>query len=325
MPRRARLDAPGTLHHVIIRGIERRTIVEDREDREEFVSRMGQIATETGTVIYAWSLMTNHAHILVRSAQRGLAEYMRRVLTGYAIAYNRRHRRYGHLFQNRYKSIVCDEDVYFRELVRYIHLNPVRARLVKDISALGRYPWSGHRALMGREHNPWQGRAYVLSWFGEQEATARRAYQRYMREGVDQGRRPELVGGGLVRSLGGWSQVRSMRKKGGRVLTDERILGGGAFVEKVLNEADEKVHYQFTAAGRRSRIAAVIQEACDQEGINEKELRMGSRRGQISAVRSDIARRLVKEYGIPLAEVARQVGVTTSAISNMLRRGGGIS
>jgi putative transposase len=175
MPRQARLDAPGTLHHVIIRGIEQRSIVEDREDREEFVSRMGQIATETGTVIYAWSLMTNHAHILVRSAQRGLAEYMRRVLTGYAIAYNRRHRRYGHLFQNRYKSIVCDEDVYFCELVRYIHLNPVRVRLVKDISELGRYPWSGHRALMGREHNAWQACAYVLSWFGKQEATARRA------------------------------------------------------------------------------------------------------------------------------------------------------
>ena len=322
MPRQARLDAPGTLHHVIIRGIEQRKIVEDREDREEFVSRMGQIAAETGTMIYAWSLMTNHAHILVRSAQKGLAEYMRRVLTGYAIAYNRRHRRYGHLFQNRYKSIVCDEDVYFRELVRYIHLNPVRARLVKDIAALGRYPWSGHRALMGREHNSWHGCAYALSWFGKQQATARRAYQRYMLEGVEQGRRSELVGGGLVRSLGGWSQVRSMRTRGGRVLTDERILGGGDFAEKVLKEAHEKVHYQFTADERRSRIAAVIQEACDQEGINEKELRMGSRRGQISTVRSDIARRLVKEYGIPLAEVARQVGVTTSAISNMLRRDG---
>ena len=322
MPRQARLDAPGTLHHVIIRGIEQRSIVEDREDREEFVSRMGQIATETGTVIYAWSLMTNHAHILVRSAQRGLAEYMRRVLTGYAIAYNRRHRRYGHLFQNRYKSIVCDEDVYFCELVRYIHLNPVRVRLVKDISELGRYPWSGHRALMGREHNAWQPCAYVLSWFGKQEAAARRAYQRYMREGVEQGRRPGLVGGGLIRSLGGWSQVRSLRKKGGQALTDERILGGGAFVEKVLKDADEKVPYQFTADGHRSKIAAVIQEACDQKGINEKELRMGSRRGQISTVRSDIARRLVKEYGIPLAEVARQVGVTTSAISNMLRRDG---
>jgi antitoxin component HigA of HigAB toxin-antitoxin module len=102
-------------------------------------------------------------------------------------------------------------------------------------------------------------------------------------------------------------------------------LGEGAFVEKVLKDADEKVHYQFTADGRRNKIAAVIQAACDQKGINEKELRMGSRRGQISTVRSDIARRLVKEYGIPLAEVARQVGVTTSAISNMLRRARGIS
>jgi REP element-mobilizing transposase RayT len=130
MPRQARLDAPGTLHHVIIRGLESRKVVGDREDRGNFVSRMGKIASDTETVIYAWALMPNHAHILLRSGPHGLSKYMRRFLTGYAITYNRRHTRYGHLFQNRYKSIVCDEDSYFRELVRYIHLNPLRAELV---------------------------------------------------------------------------------------------------------------------------------------------------------------------------------------------------
>ncbi len=90
------------------------------------------------------------AHILLRSSEFGLSGFMRRLLTGYAICYNHRHHRWGHLFQNRYKSIVCDEDAYFRKLVRYIHLNPLRAKLVKSLAALGRYRWCGHSVLMGR-------------------------------------------------------------------------------------------------------------------------------------------------------------------------------
>jgi len=123
-----RLDAPGTLHHVIVRGIERRKIVDNDKDREEFVTRMGSIALDTGTSIYAWALMTNHVHILLRSSTADLPTFMRRFLSGYAIWHNRRHRRYGLLFQNRYKSIACEEDPYFKELVRYIHcFNPAVA------------------------------------------------------------------------------------------------------------------------------------------------------------------------------------------------------
>src|SRR5215510_12866216 len=120
MPRQARLDAPGTLHHIMIRGIEKRNIVNDEMDRTNFVSRMGQIALDTKTIIYAWALLTNHAHILLKSGALGLPKFMRRLLTGYAVTYNLRHQRHGHLFQNRYKSIVCEEDSYFQELVRYI-------------------------------------------------------------------------------------------------------------------------------------------------------------------------------------------------------------
>ncbi len=122
MPRQARLDVPGSLHHIIVRGIERRRIVDDDKDRDDFVNRLGEIASDTDTIIYAWSLLTNHAHFLLRSSEIGISRYMRRVLTGYAIRYNKRHRRHGHLFQNRYKSIICDEETYFLELVRYIHL-----------------------------------------------------------------------------------------------------------------------------------------------------------------------------------------------------------
>ena len=207
MPRQARLDSPGTLHHVILRGIDRGRIVADEEDRAAFLARLGDVATATGTTIYAWALLPNHAHLLLRSGAQGLPLVMRRLLTGYAQAYNRRHRRIGHLFQNRYKSIVVEEDAYFRELVRYIHLNPLRAHLVPDLPRLDRYPWSGHAAVLGRGTRPWHDRGYVLACFGRTERAALRAYRAYLREGIPQGRRPELVGGGLVRSLGGWAEV----------------------------------------------------------------------------------------------------------------------
>ena len=99
MPRQARLDAPGTLHHVIIRGLERGAIVKDDADRAAFVTRLGAVAQATGTTISAWALLPNHAHVLLRSGPAGLPRFMRRLLTGYAITFNRRHKRAGHLFQ----------------------------------------------------------------------------------------------------------------------------------------------------------------------------------------------------------------------------------
>jgi len=320
MPRQARLDSPGTLHHVIIRGIERRRIVDDMEDQENFVSRLGKLATETETAIYAWALMTNHAHILLSSGAQGLAHFMRRFMTGYAVNYNLRHRRYGHLFQNRYKSIVCDADSYFTELVRYIHLNPLRVKLVEDLSELERYPYCGHGVIVGRIRYDWQDREHVLSWFGRSEGEAKKAYRRFVEEGVAAGRRPELVGGGLVRSLGGWSEVISLRRRGARELTDERILGSGGFAERILKEADLRVREQYSARERERRVEEFISELCQRRNVSMTELRSGSRRGSITRVRAQIARGLVESHGISMAEVARRVGVSTSAISKMMAK-----
>lgn len=320
MPRQARLDSPGTLHHVIVRGIERKKIVADDNDRQDFVSRMDGLSSETDTAIYAWALMSNHAHILLCSGAVGLPKFMRRLLTGYAVCYNHRHLRHGHLFQNRYKSIVCEEDAYFKELVRYIHLNPLRAKLVRNMSELDRYRWCGHAVLMGRVRNEWQDRDYVLRWFGKEEGPARRAYHRYVKEGIEQGRRPDLVGGGLVRSMGGWSQVASMRKLGHKELSDERVLGSGDFVNEVINEADKVLRFQFTGRGLSEKIDQYIKELCQKEGVNIAELRSGSRRPKVSKLRRRLSTELVERYGAPLAEIARHVGVSTSAISKAIKR-----
>ncbi len=126
MPRLARLDAPGVLHHVIIRGIGRRKIFWDSNDQDDMLARFEDLIPKTNISCYAWALLANHAHFLLRTADTPLATFMQRLLTGYAGSFNRRHKRYGPLFQNCFKSIVCQEDAYLKELVRYIHLHPVK-------------------------------------------------------------------------------------------------------------------------------------------------------------------------------------------------------
>ena len=143
---------------------------------------------------------------------------MRRLLTGYAIGFNRRHRRSGPLFQNRYKSILCQEDNYLLALVRYIHLNPLRAGLAADLPKLDRYPFCGHSVIMGKHQNDWQDASYVLKLFSDQKATARRRYKAYLTKGIVMGKQPDLTGGGLVRSSGGWAEIKS----GGEYLRQTR-------------------------------------------------------------------------------------------------------
>ena len=231
--------------------IERRNIFRDNKDN--FIDRLSDLLPATQTTCYAWAFIPNHAHFLFRSGGE-ISTLMRRLLTGYAIYFNRRHRRHGQLFQNRYKSIICQEDMYFRELVRYIHLNPLRAKIVSDIKELNKYPYSGHTALagMGRKKHEWQDTEYVLSYFGKKVSASRKAYLSYVKKGIDQERRPELTGGGLVRSLGGWSMVKKLRLKGqDRIKGDERILGDSEFVTALLSEAKEKLErsYKLNALG----------------------------------------------------------------------------
>ena len=246
MPRLARLYAPGVIHHVMIRGIERRKIFRENKDRNDMMDLLTDLLPGTNTTCYAWSFLPNHAHFLFRSGDAGLSTLMRRLLTGYAVNFNRRHRRHGPLFQNRYKSIICQEDIYLRELVRYIHLNPLRSKIVSNINGLNRYKYSGHSALMGKRQCSWQNKRYVLSCFGKSPSTGRDNYYAYVKDGLEQGRRPELVGGGLIRSLGGWKEARRLRLKGqGCMKGGERILGGGDFVMNILIDADERMDRRY--------------------------------------------------------------------------------
>ena len=320
MPRQARLDSPGTLHHVMIRGIEGRSIFFEDGDRENFLARMRDLSLNTGTRILAWAFMKNHVHLLLFSGGAGLPTFMRKLLTGYAVWFNRKHRRRGHLFQNRYKSIVCEENPYLLELVRYIHLNPLRSSAVQGLAELDRYRWCGHSAVVGRKDNDWQETGYILSLFGGGKRKAIGAYRRFIAEGKDIGRRPELVGGGLIRSLGGWSKVLSLRNRGQKEEYDSRFLGSGEFVQGILGEADEKLRRQIKHKKRENSIEEVIEKMCAEGGVKAEELRGGNQRRRVAKVRAKVSFRLNREMGISMAEIARQLGVGGTAVAMAIRK-----
>ena len=136
------------------------------------------------------------------------------------------------------------------EIVRYIHLNPVRAGIVKDLKGLSNYWKCGHSVLIGKNKKEWQDTNYILALFDKKGVSARRSYSDFVRNGVKQGSRPDLVGGGLVRSAGGWSALIAMRSVGLRIMGDERILGSGDFVESVLKQANEEFEKKTLAKAK---------------------------------------------------------------------------
>ena len=321
MPRQSRIDAPGALHHVIVRGIARRKIYYDDQDRDQFVDRLGSVLEDTDTACFAWALIPNHFHLFLKTGLVPLSTVMRRLLTGYAMNFNRRHRRAGHLFQNRYKSILCQEDNYLLELTRYIHLNPLRAKLVKTMRELGRYPYAGHSVIMDRCDNDWQDVGYILRLFGSQRREARRKYRKFVEKGVKQGRRPELTGGGLVRSSGGWTALKTLRAAKEHIKGDERILGDSEFVQRCLQQANERLEQKYKIQSRgydldkiAHRVGHVMQMPVAQI------LAAGKYRRRVQA-RSLLCYWAVRKWGLTIVSVSNRLGISQSAVSQSIKRG----
>ncbi len=337
MPRQPRLDAPGLLQHVMARGIERREIFKDDQDRQFFLERLAVILEETQTQCYAWALIPNHFHLLLRTSLTPLSKVMRRLMTGYAVTFNKRHKRSGHLFQNRYKSIVCEEDPYLLELIRYIHLNPLRAGLVKDLKELDKYPWTGHSAIMGKRRNPLipclfsknrqeKPEKYlaektiedVLLQFGDKLRKARRRYRQFVKDGIAQGTRPELQGGGLVRNAGGDKRTLLRRKREERELSDERILGSGDFVANVMKDANEVLDQ---TAKFDISLDELISRVCAKFEIRVKDLVSKSRKRYLSQARGVVCYLAVDKLGYSGDNVARSLRISGRGVSDCRERG----
>jgi REP element-mobilizing transposase RayT len=304
MPRSARIDIPNILQHVIVRGIEKRDIFTGDDDRHDFVTRFSNLLESTGTDCLAWALLSTHFHLLLRVKDIPLSKFMRRLLTGYAVTFNLRHNRTGHLFQNRYKSIVCDEEEYLLELVRYIHLNPLRAGMVASLEELDSYPFCGHSVLLGKKELKGQASAEVLSRFAKRIDAARKNYRSFIRHGIAMGRRDELVGVGVFR--GRLSQVSELK--------DSRVLGNGEFVEQIIKQTKEEL-----PAGKID-LNIIVERILAALDVSESDLLSRTRELRVANARAIICHLAVKS-GYSGVVVARRLNISGAGVTVAARRG----
>jgi REP-associated tyrosine transposase len=304
MPRGPRIDVEGALYHVIARGVERRAIFRDERDRSGFVERLSGLVGEESVELFAYVMMDNHFHLVLRRDQTPLSQFMRRLLTGHTVTFNRRRRRVGHLFQNRYKSVLCNEDRYLLQLVRYVHLNPVRARMVRDPAD---YPWSSHRAYLQRRAPAWLSTGEVLEQLG-----GRAAYRRFIADGYGEGRRRDLCGIG-VEEGGEGAEARSRLWLGSQVLGDDRFARSMA---KATRQRAAQREMERGQAEDLPRLAAEVAARC---GVQVQRLSRPGRPPAVSAARRELIRVAVCERRIRAADVARFLRISTASVAAHLR------
>jgi hypothetical protein len=263
--------------------------------------------------------------LLLKTESTPIATVMKRLLTGYAMHYNRRHKRSGHLFQNRYKSILCQEDAYLLELVRYIHLNHIRAKLVEDMRALDKYRYGGHSALMGKTTVAFQNENYILGLFGDKVSPARRKYRAFVEKGIADGKRPELTGGGLIRSVGGWAAAKALRRANALQKGDERILGDGDFVDAVLSEAKEAYERKYRLKAKGIDIDAVANRAAQIIGVEPSQVWTTGKQPKVVQARSLLCYWATSELGVPQEWLSKQLKLSQPAISLSVARGRAIA
>ncbi|VFQ45098.1 trp repressor/replication initiator [Desulfoluna butyratoxydans] len=180
MARPLRITFPGAFYHVTSRGNERKNIYKSKRDRQKFLEYLGEAHERYGAIIHAYCLMTNHYHLLIETPDANLPQIMKHVNSSYTTYFNVKRKRFGHLFQGRYKAFLVYKDDYALELSRYIHLNPVRAAMVDSVID---YPWSSYRAFVGKEASPeWLETDYIHGYFGKRVSQARREYERFVDE-----------------------------------------------------------------------------------------------------------------------------------------------
>ena len=305
----------------MVRGIDRQDLFADNKDYSAFMDRLGDLLIETKTSCYAWALIPNHFHLLLRTGNVPISVLMKRLLTGYAINFNRRHNRSGHLFQNRYKSILCQEDSYLLELVRYIHLNPLRAKLVAEYKSLTGYPYCGHGMIIGKIKIIWQDTEYILQLFGNKDGNARRQYNQFVSNGIKQGSRPDLTGGGLLRSHGGWAGVKTLKESGGYQKGDERILGDGAFVKEVLTKAEERLNDKYRLKAEGYDLEKLIKRVTEITQITPDKILDGIRDKRRTSARSILCYWATDKLGISQSQLALTLRLTQAAITYAVRRG----
>jgi REP element-mobilizing transposase RayT len=287
MARKPRLHIPGASYHVILRGNARDDIFFADEDRYRFYLLLQEGVERFGHRIHAFCLMTNHVHLAVQVGEVPLSKIMQNVSFRYTRWVNWRQNRTGHLFQGRHKAYLVDTDEYLLQLVRYIHLNPIRVGLAKSPAD---YPWSSHLAYLGKHDHPWLATDWTLSHFAATIGKARQGFARFVTDGIGEAHRPEFHGHGMA---------------------DSRFIGEERFVEQALIKAENSPE-------RRYSVREIITAVCEVYGVGEERIRLG---GRLSAEIRGVAALLSLELpGTGLVHLAPEVARDATSLSSAARR-----
>jgi REP element-mobilizing transposase RayT len=316
MPRGPRLNASGSLHHLMARGIERRSIFITEPDRLDFLSRLDRLVEADALRVFAFALMPNHFHILARTGSRPISRAMSSLLTGYAVSFNHRHTRVGHLFQNRFKSTLCEEAGYFVELVRYIHLNPIRAGITASIDELDHDPATGHAAIIGNQPARFLDVDYVLSAFGSDRDVARLAYRAFVLDGLDATRMREQPRRGTVRT-----EIAMLAEPTRREKPQERILGSNAFLNRIHGETVEAVTPPRVPLKKRLPIESLIDAVAAATGASRAALAAARRIKACCAAREGLAYLWLDCFRGRVAEVAAALSISEVSAYRAAARG----
>jgi len=239
MARKTRVHFPGALYHVIARGNQGQITFREAEDYRLYLRFLREYKEHFDFLLYAYVLMPTHLHLLIETGDINLSKVMHRLQFRYTRNFNLKYRTWGHLFQGRYKAILCDRNTYLLEISAYIHLNPVRARLVKNPDD---YPWSSYPSYLGREKNPIANIDYVLSQFSDRKGVARRRYDLFVRDRLPQGHRDDLY-----------------------ETKDQRFLGSDEYLKEVERHLNQTLPfiYEITLEEIVSRVGSALKIPID--------------------------------------------------------------
>ncbi len=288
MARRPRIEYAGALYHVIARGNRKETVFLNNADYEDYLSRLSLYKKRFSFVIHAYCLMPNHVHLLIETGEVPLSRIMHCLQFSYTQSFNKRNKKVGHAFQGRYKAILCNKDSYLLELVRYIHLNPIRAGMVKLPE---KYQWSSHCGYLGaKECQNIVDAKLVLDIFGRTRTNAILAYRRFIFEGIGDGHKEEFY------------QVK-----------DQRILGDEKFAENVVGQHDG-LREGYWDLGLKE----IVDAACNVFDVSPSRLSSVSRERCAAMVRGVVALLAKKLCGMTLADIGRDFNRKDRDMSHVL-------
>ncbi len=319
MPRTARVDYPGALQHVMFRGVAGFTIFRDDLDRRVFLSQARETFDAEALRCLIWSLMTNHSHLGSQTLDGSLSNGMHRLETRYAMYFNKRNRRQGHVMQDRYKSLLVDEEIYLLRVVRYVMLNPIEGGLVRSLDELEKYPWTSYPALLGHCPPALGDPEFTLKLFADGEDSARRELRSWMAEGL---RKKDPIGAILEAPPGRPSKKLEAEMRAAMIGDrDSAVVGNDRFISEALSLAKDP-RASFHKMGYEGwTVDSLIERICAEGNISRQQLKQGRRTAHVSRGRAAAAWIGRNKLGLKLSDIAVEVGVSPQALSQSLVKG----